>query len=134
MKNKFAIILAISLLLASILGCSKINPFTDKARPNDNQASNKTVSDTVLDKTVEDEIIGIPECDEVMTMLTAEANNPDDNFVIKAGKAVFFNKIRDGIKKSIEEHKGDKAELAKNCKAFKGQLNKYKAMDEDKKK
>ncbi len=134
MKNKFAIILAISLLLASILGCSKINPFTDKARANDNQASNKTVSDTVLDKTVEDEIIGIPECDEVMTMLTAEANNPDDNFVIKAGKAVFFNKIRDGIKKSIEEHKGDKAELAKNCKAFKGQLNKYKAMDEDKKK
>ena len=134
MKNKFAIILAISLLLASILGCSKINPFTDKARADDNQASNKTVSDTVLDKTVEDEIIGIPECDEVMTMLTAEANNPDDNFVIKAGKAVFFNKIRDGIKKSIEEHKGDKEEIAKNCKAFKGQLNKYKAMDEDKKK
>ena len=69
----------------------------------------------------------MPECDEVMKMLSAEANNPDDGYIAKAIKATFLNKIRDSVKKSIEENKTDKVELAKNCRDFKAQLEKYKA-------
>ncbi len=60
-------------------------------------------------------------------MLSAEANNPDDGYIAKAIKATFLNKIRDSVKQSIEENKTDKVALAKNCKDFKAQLEKYKA-------
>ena len=66
-------------------------------------------------------------------MLSAEANNPDDNFVTKAIKATVLNKIKESIKKSVEENKNDKVELAKNCREFKTQLEKYKAEEETKK-
>lgn len=44
-----------------------------------------------------------------------------------------MNKIRENLKKSIEENKTDKVELAKDCKDFKAQLEKYKAEEEHKK-
>ncbi len=129
MKNKFAIILAVALLLGAILGCGSINPFSSKGNKTN---SNQTLTEKAIDTVVPDEAVGIPECDEVMKMLTAEANNPDDNFVQKAAKRVFANKIKDGIKRTIDEQKGDKAEIAKTCKAFKLQIQKYKEMESEK--
>lgn len=131
MKNQFAIILPCALLVAVVLGCSAINPFSDKAASN--TASNKSLTDKAVDKTVGEEKIGIPECDEVMDLLTAEANNPDDNFVIKAAKGVFINKIKETIRRSIEENKTDKARMAKDCKQAKAELEKYKAEEANKK-
>ena len=66
-------------------------------------------------------------------MLTDFANNPDDNFVVKAGKTIFVNKIRESIKKSVEENKSDKVEMAKDCKQFKKEFEKYKAEEAAKK-
>ena len=130
MKNRFTTILASALLVAVVLGCSAINPFSDKAASN--TAFNKSLTDKAVDKTVGEEKIGIPECDEVMDLLTAEANNPDDNFIIKAAKGVFINKIKETIRTSVEENKTDKTQLAKDCKQAKAELEKYKAEEQKK--
>ena len=133
MKNKLAGLLSLSLLVAVALGCGSLNPFSSKGKTN--QASNKTLTDKGVDTVVPEETTGVPECDEVMDMIAAEANNPDDNFVTKAIKATFLNKIKESIKKSIEENKNKNgtADLAKNCTEFKKQLVKYKAEEEQKK-
>ena len=39
--------------------------------------------------------------------------------------------VRGGGKKSVEENKTDKAEMAKNCREFKSQLEKYKAEEKE---
>ncbi len=135
MKNLVAITIVLAILLAAVIGCSSINPFSDKAKTNANKAnSNKSLTDKAVDTTVGDEKIGIPECDEVMDLLTEYANNPDDNFIVKAGKALFVNKIKQSIKSSIEENKSDKTEIAKTCKDAKTQLQKYKSEEDSKKK
>ncbi len=99
----------------------------------ENTNSNKTLTDKAVDTTVGEEKIGVPECDEVVDMLTAEMNNPDDNFVVKAGKSMVLNKIKQSIKESVEKNKNDTVEMAKNCKEFKRELDKYKAEEEKKK-
>lgn len=131
MKNKIAIILVGAIILLVVLGCGSLNPLSSKEKTNTKTpASNKTLTDKAVDTTVGDEKIGVPECDEVMDMLTAEANNPDDNFIVKAGKALVFNKIKQSIKDSVEQNKNDKTELAKTCKEAKVQLEKSKAEQE----
>lgn len=131
MKNTPIAVIAIMLLLAVGLACSSMNPFSDKAGNNAPKAnSNKTLTDKAVDTAVGEQKIGVPECDEVVDMLTEFANDPNDNFVMKAGKAVLVNKIRESIKQAVEENKSDKAELAKNCREFKKELDKYKA-DQD---
>jgi hypothetical protein len=133
MKNKFAVVLAFAGLIFVVLGCGSLNPLSSKEKTNSKStASNKTLTDKTIDSTLGDEKIGIPECDDVMDMATAEANNPDDNFVTKAIKATFLNKIKEQIRKSVEEKNSDKVELAKTCKDFKTQLEKYKAEQDSK--
>ena len=134
MKNTFAIVFVGTILIFAVLGCGSLDPFSSKGKSNANTpASNKTLTDKAVDTTVGDEKIGVPECDEVMDMLTAEANNPDDNFITKAAKALIFNKIKQSIKDSVEKNKGDKAELAKTCKEAKTQLEKAKTEQQNKK-
>ncbi len=130
MKNKFTFALVFALLITAVLGCSSINPLADKGKT---PASNKSLTDKGVDTVVGEEKIGVAECDEVVDMLTAEMNNPDDNFVVKAGKAMVLNKIKQSIKESVEKNKNDTVEMAKNCKEFKRELDKYKAEEEKKK-
>ena len=132
MKNKFAIVLVTTILIAASLGCSSINPLSKKGSAPSPTPRDKTLTDKGVDVVVGEEKIGIPECDEAMDMMTAEANNPDDGFIIKAVKATFFNKIKEQIRKAVEENKGDNTEIAKTCKDLKSQLDKFKA-EEDKK-
>ncbi|HRI03614.1 MAG TPA: hypothetical protein PLL77_07710 [Pyrinomonadaceae bacterium] len=133
MKNLTLASSALILLTLVVLGCGSINPFSDKTKTN--TASNKTLTDKGVDTVVGEEKIGVPECDEVMDMLTEYANNPDDNFVTKAVKATFINKIKESIRKSVEENKNKNstADLAKTCKQFKAELEKYKAEEQKKK-
>jgi hypothetical protein len=133
MKNKLVFGLAPILLLAT-LGCGLIDRVQKEATgPTNTANSNKTLTDKAVDTAVGDQKIGVPECDEVIDMLTEFANNPDDNFVVKAGKQMFVNKIRESIKQSVEENKSDKVELAKNCNEFKTELQKYKQEEANKK-
>ena len=137
MKNKLFALLALSMLVAVVLGCGSINPFSSKSKSNSSTGSNKSLTDKGVDTVVGDETTGIPECDEVMDMISAETNNPDDNFVTKAIKATFLNKIKSEIKKAIDENKNKNkngtTDIAKTCTDFKKQLIKYKAEEEEKK-
>jgi len=135
MRNRFSIVFAGAILMASVLGCSSINPFSGPAEtgnmpPNQKE---KTTTDKVVDTTVGTSRIGVPECDEVMDLIEAEANNPDDDFVTKAVKATVLNRIKDGIRESVEKNKQDTVEMAKTCKEFRVQLDKYKAEEKNKK-
>ena len=107
-----------------VAGCSTIGKSLSGGS-NSGANANRPASSSAPD--LSEETTGVPECDEVMNMLSAEANDPDDGYIAKAIKAVFLNKIRENVKKSIEENKTDKVALAKNCKDFKAQLEKYKA-------
>lgn len=134
MKNKLALVAAAIILFAMVLGCSRINPFSEKAKSN--TTSNKTLTDKAVDTAVGEEKIGIPECDEVMDMITEIANDPGDDFVSKAIKATFLNRIKAALRNAIEESKKKKednnVDLARECRDFKKQLEKYKAEEDAK--
>lgn len=125
MKNKLALISALTVLLFAVLGCGLLDSSSDKSTTN--TASNKSLSDKAVDTAVGEQKIGIPECDEVMDLLETYGNNPEDGYVVKAGKRLFVNKIRETIKTSIEENKGNKTEIAKNCRDAKVELTKAMA-------
>ena len=123
MKSTVTFSLATVILVFAVLGCG-FNPFGGKTQTN--TASNKSLTDQGVDNVIGEDKLGVAECDEVMDLLTAEMNNPDDNFVVKAGKGLVFNRIKQGIKDSLEKNKNDKVELAKTCKEFKKELDKAK--------
>jgi hypothetical protein len=129
MRNISSVIV-VSFFLFAVLGCGSINPFSSEPSGSQN---GKSTSDKAVDTAVGESRIGVPECDEVMDELTKEMNSPDDNFVTKAIKATVLNRIKDGIRESVEQNKSDKVEMAKTCKEFKAQLEKYKAEEEAKK-
>jgi hypothetical protein len=84
--------------------------------------ANKTLTDKAVDTAVGEQKIGIPECDEALDILSAQANDPEDNFVTKAVKKTALNTFRDQLKKSIEENKTDRKEVAKFCREFRDNL------------
>lgn len=134
MKSNYPKLFTAVFILFCVTGCGLADRVQNAVTGSGKTHSNKTLSDKGVDTVVGEETTGVPECDEVMEMLAAEANNPDDNFVTKAIKATFLNKIKESIKKSIDENKNkkDTADLAKTCTDFKRQLEKYKAEDEKK--
>lgn len=132
MKNSHSAFFVLALLGLAALGCSLVNPFSG-SKESSNSSKEKTTTDNVVDSTIGEKRIGVPECDEVLDMIEAEMKNPDDDFVTKAVKATFLNRIKDGIRESVEKNKTDTTELAKTCKEFKVNLDKYKAEQESKK-
>ena len=87
----------------------------------------KSVIDKVVENTEGESRIGIPECDEVMDEITAEMINPDDGYITKAAKQTFLNRIKENLRESLEQNSSNKAEMAKNCREFKKQLENFKA-------
>jgi len=121
MKNSVTLFLVAVIIMGLGLGCSLAGRAQEK--PEDN----KTLKDRAVDITVGDEKIGIQECDDVVDLLNKEINNPDDDFVTKAVKATALNKFKEKFREAVEENKTDKVELAKTCREFKSNLEKYKA-------
>lgn len=127
----------------AVLGCGSLNPFSSKpettktnTKPANqaNQANKeKPLDQQAIDTVVGEEKIGIPECDEVFDELTRETEGSDEGYLVKAARAYFYNKIRESIKKSLEENKNDPAKMARECKQYKVELDKYKAAEEEKK-
>lgn len=132
MKNQFQLIATLTVLLTATLGCGLISRSGDTGAGSGSGNSNKTLTDKAVDKTVGQSKIGVPECDEVVNAIEAELNNSEDDFVTKAVKATVLNRIIDSIKQSVEENKSDTVELAKTCKEFKTQFDKYKAEEQSK--
>ena len=123
MKNIKSVFL-VALMLIATLGCGIVDRVQREVTGPSN--SNKSVSDRAVDTAVGESKIGVPECDEVIDLINAEMNNPDDDFVTKAVKQTVLNRIKDGIRDSVEQNKTDTTELAKTCKEFKAQFDKYK--------
>ena len=134
MGNRASALLALLLIVVVALGCSSINPFSrSKEQPHSNtEPRERSTSDKAVDKTIGHTTTGVPECDEVSDLIEAELSNSDDNFVVKAVKATALNRIKDGIREGVEKNKNDPVELAKTCKEFKLQFEKYKAEEEAK--
>ena len=139
MKNKFVLLLTFTVLLISALSCSFYNPLESRSNAPTNNDSrtptseNESLSDKAINSTVGEEKIGVPECDEIIDFFADQSKSEDDNFVTKAARGYALNKVRESFKQSIEENKGDIAKMAKECRDFKTQLDKFKAEDDRKK-
>ena len=125
MRNKIFLCVVIFPVL---LGCGAV----DKARrasteSNSNLAVNANANKSFAEKAIEtaagEQKVGIAECDEVLDILVAQAEDPNDNFVTKAVKKTALTTFRDQLKKKLDEHKTDKKEVAKFCKSFRDNLD-----------
>ncbi|CAN5525745.1 MAG: hypothetical protein ACR2M8_02790 [Pyrinomonadaceae bacterium] len=126
----------ITLIILAVMGCGMADRVQKTVTGSENTNSNvknKTLTDSALETVAGEDKFGVSECDEVMDFLVAQANDPDDNFVTKAVKTTLLNKFRDRMKRSIEEQKANKVELAKTCKDFKRNLDTSKAEEESNK-
>lgn len=89
-------------------------------------AANKAIVDKAIDAAVGGEKIGVRECDElyeyVADLVTKSEN---ENFATKAARQYFLNQIRERIKTSIEQNKNDKAQLAKDCRDYRSQIDAF---------
>lgn len=132
MKNKLTILTVSAILLTFVLGCGISEQVQKAVGGSDNSPANanKTLTDKAVDVTVGEEKLGIAECDQLFEEMTAQANSPEDDYVTKAAKQFLLNKIRESIRKSIEENKNNPTQLAKDCKEFKTQLDKFKAEEQ----
>jgi len=124
MKNKFVFSVSMAILFVSVLGCSFYNPLESSSNSAAND--NRTLSDKAIDSTVGESKIGVPECDEIIDFISNQAKSQDENFATRAARQYAMNQIRESIKQSVEENKGDPAQLAKDCREIKTQLDKFK--------
>lgn len=119
--------MALALILLVTLGCGLVgrvqNAVTESESNSDsNVNSNKTLTDKAIETAVGEGKTGIAECDEAIDFLTAQANNPDDNFVTKAIKTTALNTLKERVKQEIEKRNTNKTELAKMCREFKSNM------------
>ncbi len=134
MKNKNSFSMAILILLTLILGCSFYQPESESSNNNAaNAPKEKNLSEKVIDNTLGEEKIGVPECDELLNFFVDQTKTEDDNYMVKAFREYYLNNIRESLRKSIEENKNDPQEMAKECKKLKLQLDKFKAEEDSKK-
>ncbi len=124
MANKLFLL---SVILIAGLGCGIIDRARQEATGESNTAANinanKTFTDKAVDTAVGEQKVGIQECDEALDILAAQANNPDDNFLVKAGKKTALNAFRDHLKKSLEQSNTNKVDVARYCKDFRDNLD-----------
>ena len=134
----------LAILLVVGLGCGLIGRVQNTVVGSEsntaaNVNANKTLTDKAVDTAVGSSKIGIRECDEVMDLIQAELDNADDNFVTKAIKATVLNRIKDGIRESVEKNRNsngrsakDEEEITKTCREFRTQFEKYKTEEQKK--
>ena len=137
MKNKKTLLITILILLNLILGCNFYQPSSESSNNNASTSpENKDLTDKVIDKTVGEERIGVPECDELLDFFDEQTKSEDENYIVKATRAFYFNKIRESIRKDLEDNQDNpnkKQEMAKNCRDYKDQIDKYKTEEDSKK-
>ncbi len=134
MKNKIVFCIVFVMMLVVVLGCSWISPFggsSESPKTGDSKTEEKSTSDKAIESVIVEKT-GVAECDELMSYISELAKSPDDNYVTKATREFFLNRIRESIKQNVEENKGKPEELAKNCKEYKIQLETYKKEEDSK--
>ena len=89
-----------------------------------NANANKTITDRAIETAVGEDKVGIPECDEVIDILAAQANSPDDNFIVKAGKATLLSQFKGQVRKMLANNNSSHTDVMKFCRDFHANLNK----------
>ena len=120
MKNTISTLIIGIILLTVSLGCG----FVGGGQKETKDSHDKTLTDKGIDIATGNERIGVQECDDLMDSIAEQSRSDDDNYVTKAVKGYILNKIRESVRKSIEENKNDKVAMAKECKDFRVQLEK----------
>ncbi len=112
------------MILVIGLGCGMGDWVRQATEGESNINANKTLTDKAVDTAVGEQKVGIPECDEALDILSSQANDPNDNFLVKAAKKTALNAFRDQLKKSLEQSNTNKVDVAKYCKDFRDDLDK----------
>ncbi len=143
MNKHLSNLIVVSLLLVCVSGCGLVSRMqktvseSDRSKPSGNsqilETKDKSLTDKAIETTVGDEKIGVPECDDLIEYFAEQSKTEDENYLTKATRQYFMNKIRESFKQSIEENKGDKVKMAKECKDYRRQLDKFKAEEDSKK-
>jgi hypothetical protein len=127
MQNTLISTAALLFTLIAVLGCGVSERVQKEIggtnHSNSNVNANKTITDRAIESAAGEGKLGIPECDEAIDILAAQANNPDDNFVVKAAKTTALTKFREQVKKGLENKKANRADTAKFCGDFKASLD-----------
>jgi hypothetical protein len=139
MKNKLSIVLVLAVFMSLVLGCGisdKIQKAVegDKSSKSGDSTSKSGDTGSTSDSGTDTESTGVPECDEVIKLIDDQMNTKDDNWATKAMKGYVFDKIKESIRESVEKNKGDKTQLAKDCKDAKKNVEKGIAETKDKEK
>ena len=130
MRNTFGTLIVGVIFLAASLGCG----FASRGQNGTKDSHDKTLTDKGIEIATGNERIGVQECDDLMDSIAEQSRSEDDNYVTKAVKGYVLNKIRESVRKSIEENKNDKAAMAKECKDFRIQLEKELQEEKEKNK
>jgi hypothetical protein len=125
MKNKFVFLISLAILFVSVLGCSYYNPLESSSNSAGND--NRTLSNKAIDSNVGGEKVGVPECDELFENFAQQYRaSPEDDFVTKAARDLAIGAIREQLMQKLEEHRGDKEAMRRDCREIKTQLDKFR--------
>lgn len=124
MKNKFAIVLVVFVMLAAALGCSysfdsKSSSEKPTADAPSTQGGNSNSGDSA--KT------GVKECDEFLDLISEDSKSPDENFVTRKLREAATDYFKEEVRKNIDENKGDKEKIASTCRELRDNYAKDKA-------
>jgi hypothetical protein len=130
MKNKFIIFAVLMIILAVGLGCG-VSETVEKAvtgsdNANASNADNKAIVDKAIDTAFGGEKIGVKECDDLYDYvgeLVTRGENED--YVTRAARQYFLNRIREQIKGTVEQYKNDKKQLATECADYRRQIDAF---------
>ena len=130
MKNK-SIIFAVLLITLTIgLGCG-ISDKVQKAVNGTNNANaanadNKTIAEKAVDTAFGEEKIGVQECDELYDYIAGLiTKSENEDYLARAARQYFLNRIREQIKATVEQNKNDKAQMAKDCKEYRRRIDSF---------
>jgi len=130
MKNKSIIFAVLLNILIIGLGCGISDGVKKAVTGTDNanaaNADNKAIVDKTADTVFGGEKIGVQECDELydyVADLITKGENED--YVTRAARQYFLNRVREQIKASIDENKNDKTQMAKDCKEYRRQIDAF---------
>jgi hypothetical protein len=130
MKNNLSIVLVLSVFISLVLGCglsSGIQKAVEGDKTSKTGTSNgddKSLEDKAIETIADGETTGVPECDEVISIINKQTESKDDDWMSKAAKGYVFGQIKKSIKESIEKNKEDKVKMAEQCKDMKKSVEK----------
>jgi hypothetical protein len=130
MKNNFTVLFALVLLLTVGFGCS----FLDKAKTGGGSSDNSSTTNPDNSSTTPNDSTktGVPECDEFLELLNNDSKKPDEDLFTRKIREYAIDFARESIKKNLEENKGNKEKIAKECRD--GKADYLKKKDEKNKK